>query len=225
MALINLTRGMLIEYGLSLPPLALQFEFNPQTLSRTRSITVTTGNAPGTRGGYDFTLPNETPRVAQGVTVEPEQFSLEILIDATDRMSEPSTPGHATAVAFGIEPELDTLRSMVEPKSQGPGGLQTLASLGLGGNKAFQRDEHPSVLLLIWGTHVLPVFLTSVQVEESAHLPTLIPYRATVTLSFQVIEGNNPFYQVEKVRQLVGAGLNLATGLSTSISASFGASF
>jgi hypothetical protein len=81
------------------------------------------------------------------------------------------------------------------------------------------------VLLLIWGTHVLPVFLTSVQVEESAHLPTLIPYRATVTLSFQVIEGNNPFYQVEKVRQLVGAGLNLATGLSTSISASFGASF
>jgi len=225
MALINLTRGMLIEYGLSLPPLALQFEFNPQTLSRTRSITITTGNAPGTRGGYDFTLPNETPRVAQGVTVEPEQFSLEILIDATDRMSEPNTPGHATAVAFGIEPELDTLRSMVEPKSQGPGGLQTLASLGLGGNKAFQRDEHPSVLLLIWGTHVLPVFLTSVQVEESAHLPTLVPYRATVTLSFQVIEGNNPFYQVEKVRQLVGAGLNLATGLSTSISASFGASF
>jgi hypothetical protein len=114
---------------------------------------------------------------------------------------------------------------MVEPKSQGPGGLQTLSSLGLGGGKAFQRDEHPSVLLLIWGTHVLPVFLTSVQVEESAHLPTLVPYRATVTLSFQVIEGNNPFYQVEKVRQAVGAALNLATGISTSISASFGASF
>jgi hypothetical protein len=225
MALFNLTRGMLIEYGLSLPPLALQFEFNPQTVSRTRSMTITTGNAPGTRGGYDFNLPTETPRVAQGVTVEPEQFSLEILLEATDRMSDPGSPGNATAVAFGIEPDLDTLRSMVEPKSQGPGGLQTLASLGLGGNKAFQRDEHPSVLLLIWGTHVLPVFLSSVQVEESAHLPTLIPYRATVTLSFQVIEGNNPFYQVEKVRQLVGAGLNLATGLSTSISASFGAAF
>ena len=191
MALINLTRGLLIEYGLSLPPLALQFEFNPQTLSRTRSITITTGNAPGTRGGYDFTLPSETSRVAQGVTAEPERFSMQILIDATDRMSDPSSPGHATAVAVGIEPELDTLRSMVEPKSQGPGGLQTLSALGLGGGKAFQRDEHPSVLLLVWGTHVLPVFLSSVQVEESAHLPTLVPYRANVTLSFQVIEGSS----------------------------------
>ena len=219
--LINLTKGVLLEYALSLPPLMLQFEFNPQTLSRTRSITITTGNAPGTQGGYDFTLPTETSRVAQGVTVNPEQFNLAILVDATDRMGDPNLPGHATAVAFGIEPELDTLRSMVEPKSQGLGGVQMLASLGLGGNKAFQRDEHPSVLLLVWGTHILPVFLTSVQVEETAHLPTLVPYRANVTLSFQVIEGNNPFYQVEKVRQMVGAALNLATGISASVSVSF----
>ena len=219
--LINLTKGILLEYGLSLPPLILQFEFNPQTLSRTRSINITTGNAPGTRGGYDFTLPTETARVAQGVTVEPEKFNLTILVDATDRMGDPNLPGHATAEIFGIEPELDTLRSMVEPKSQGPGGVQMLASLGLGGNKAFQRDEHPSVLLLVWGTHILPVFLTSVQVEETAHLPTLMPYRANVTLSFQVIEGNNPFYQVEKVRQVVGAALNLATGISASVSVSF----
>ena len=217
MALINLTRGLLVEYGLSLPPLALQFEFNPQTLSRTRSIRITTGTAPGSQGGYDFTLPSETPRVAQGVSVEPERFSMEILLDATDRMSDPTTPGHAAAVAFGIEPELDTLRSMVEPKSQGPGGVQTPAALGLGGARAFQRDQHPSVLLLVWGTHVLPVFLSSVQVEETAHLPTLMPYRATVTLSLQVIEGNNPFYQVEKLRQMVGAGLNLAVGISVSI--------
>jgi hypothetical protein len=219
--LINLTKGVLLEYGLSLPPLMLQFEFNPQTLSRTRTISITRGSAPGTRGGYDFALPTETPRVAQGVSVEPEQFNLEILLDATDRMGDPNLPGHAVAVTLGIEPELDTLRSMVEPKSQGPGGLQMLSSLGLGGSRAFQRDEHPSVLLLVWGTHILPVFLTSVQVEETAHLPHLMPYRANVTLSFQVIEGNNPFYQVEKIRQMVGAALNLTTGVSASVSVSF----
>lgn len=219
--MLSLTKGVLLEYGLSLPPLMLAFEFNPQTLSRTRTINITTGNAPGTRGGYDFNLPTETSRVAQGVSVDPEQFNLEILIDASDRMGDPNLPGHATAVAFGIEPELDTLRSMVEPKSQGPGGMQMLASLGLGGNKAFQRDEHPSVLLLVWGSHILPVFLTGVQVEESAHLPSLKPYRANVTLSFQVIEGNNPFYQVEKIRQMVGAALNLSTGISASVSLSF----
>ncbi len=33
--LLNVSKGMLIEYALSLPPLALQFEFNPENLSRT----------------------------------------------------------------------------------------------------------------------------------------------------------------------------------------------
>ncbi len=202
--MLNTIKGMLIEYALSLPPLVLVFEFNPERLTRTRSITLRTGNAPGTRGGYDFALPTETPRVAQGVTVQPESFSIDILLDATDRMNE----GEPIATQFGVEPELDTLRTMVEPKSQGPGGLQTLSSLGLGGERAFQRNESASVLLLVWGTHILPVFLTSVQIAEQAHLPSLVPYRAKATLSMQVIEGNNPFYTVEKVRQVIGAALN-----------------
>ncbi len=202
--MLNITKGMLIEYALSIPPLILVFEFNPERLTRTRTITLRTGNAPGTRGGYDFALPTETPRVSQGVTVQPESFSIEILLDATDRMNE----AEPIATVFGVEPELDTLRSMVEPKSQGPGGLQTLSSLGLGGERAFQRSESASVLLLVWGTHILPVFMTSVQITEQAHLPSLVPYRAKATLAMQVIEGNNPFYTVEKVRQVVGAALN-----------------
>ena len=44
-----LQRGMLIEYGLSLPPLALVFDFNPQQISRSRSVTIKTGDAPGSR--------------------------------------------------------------------------------------------------------------------------------------------------------------------------------
>jgi hypothetical protein len=201
---LNITKGMLVEYALAIPPLVLVFEFNPKTLTRTRSITLSTGNAPGTRGGYDFALPTETPRVAQGVSVQPESFSLEILLDATDRMND----GEPVATQFGIQPELDTLRTMVEPKSQGPGGVQTLASLGLGQARAFQRDESASVLLLVWGLHILPVFMTSVNITEEAHLPSLIPYRARATLNLQVIEGENPFYQVEKARQVVSAALN-----------------
>lgn len=202
--MLNTVKGMLIEYALSLPPLVLVFDFNPQSLTRSRTITLRTGSAPGTRGGYDFALPTETARVAQGVTVQPESFTIEILLDATDRMND----GDPIATQFGIEPELDTLRTMVEPKAQGPGGLQTLASLGLGGERAFQRSESASVLLLVWGTHILPLFLTSIRVTEEAHLPSLVPYRAKASLTMQVIEGNNPFYQVEKVRQVVGAALN-----------------
>ncbi|MEA5115250.1 MAG: hypothetical protein VB050_14615 [Geobacteraceae bacterium] len=211
--MLNTTKGMLIEYALSIPPLVLVFDFNPQSLTRTRTITLRTGSAPGTRGGYDFALPTETARVAQGITVQPESFTIEILLDATDRMND----GDPIATRFGIEPELDTLRSMVEPKAQGPGGLQSLASLGLGGQRAFQRSESASVLLLVWGTHILPVFMTSIRVTEEAHLPSLVPYRARASLTMQVIEGNNPFYQVEKVRQVVGAALNTGSTLTGGI--------
>ena len=215
--MLKVTKGALVEYSLALPPLALVFDFNPQTLSRTRTIQLRTGNAPGTRGGYDFTLPTETPRVAQGVTVQPETFTIEILIDATDRLMA----GDSVAESVGIEPELATLRSMVEPKSQGPGGLQMLSSLGLGGGRAFQRDEGASVLLFVWGTHVLPVFLTSVRIDENAHLPSLAPYRARVALTMQVIEGNNPFFKVEKVRQVAMAALNTGQTVASAIGGLF----
>lgn len=205
-------KGFLVEYAVAMPPLVLAFDFNPQSLTRTRSVTLTLGSTPATRAGYDFALPTETPRVAQGVSVEPESFDLDILLDATDRMND----NEVVARDFGIQPELDTLRSMVEPKTQGPGGLQVLSSLGFGGQRAFQRAQCASVLLLVWGNHVLPVFLKSVEVGESAHLPNLTPYRATVKLSLQVIESNNPFYEVEKVRQVVGAALNTGrTAVST----------
>jgi hypothetical protein len=180
------------------------FELNPELISRSRTITVKTGSAPGTRGGYDFVLPTDTPRVAQGVTVQPETLTIDVLFDATDRMNA----GDQIAAIEGIQPELDTLRAMIEPKAQGPGGVQTLASLGVGTQRAFQRQEAASVLLFVWGDHVLPVFLTSIRVDEKAHLPTLVPYRAHASLSMQVIEGRNPFYLYERVRGLASAALN-----------------
>lgn len=215
--MLSPTKGFLVEYALSLPPLVLAFDFNPQSLTRNRSVTITLGSTPATRGGYDFALPTETARVAQGVSVEPESFEVEILLDATDRMNDDDV----LAREMGIQPELDTLRCMVEPKTQGPGGLQMLASLGFGGSRAFQRSQTASVLLLVWGTHILPVFLKGVEVAESAHLPSLTPYRATVKLSLQVIESNNPFYEVEKVRQVVGAALNTARTAASAIGGLF----
>jgi len=214
--MINPRKAALVEYALSLPPLVFLFDYNPQTLSRTRAITLHTGNALGTRG-YDFTLPTETARAALGVTVQPETFSLDILIDASDRLQE----GDSIAGTLGIEPELDTLRQMVEPKSQGPLGLQMLSSLGMGGSRAFQRNQSASVLLLVWGTHVLPVFLTSVRVDEKDFLPSLVPYRANVTLGMQVIEGENIFYKVEKIRQTVSAAINTGRTVASAIGGLF----
>jgi hypothetical protein len=204
----NPLRAALVEYSLTLPPLALVFDFSPQSITRGRSISIRTGGSPATRGGYDFRTPMETVRAAQGVEMQAETFSVDVMFDASDRIAE----GDDIAARVGVQPELDTLRTMVEPKTQGPDGYATLASLGAGGERAFQRDETPSVLLFVWGVQVLPVFLTSVSRKEVQHLPNLMPYRAEVSLSMQVIESNNPFYQADKVRQVAMAGLNGMNG-------------
>ncbi len=116
-------------------------------------------------------------------------------------------PGRIVQILVARQPAVDRLPQQV--------------GLGLGGERAFQRDESPSVLLFVWGTHILPVFLTSVRVDEKAHLPSLVPYRANATLTMQVIEGNNPFYQVEKVRQVISAGLNTAQTVSGALGGLF----
>jgi hypothetical protein len=218
---IRLSRGILLEYSLSMPPMALVFEFNPQTLTRARTVTLRSEGVPGTGDSYGFTQPSETPRVTQGAAAQPEQLDLVILLDATDRMND----GEPVATTYGVEPELATLRSMVEPRLHGPAGSQVLARLGAGTSRAFERAEHPPVVLFVWGLHVVPVLLTTVRVEETAHLPTLVPYRAQATLSMQLVEGDNPFTTVEQVRQLAMAALNTAQTVagSASFALSFGA--
>ena len=200
------TKGLLIEYGLSLPPLVISFDFNPETISRTRSATVNDSQTTANRGGYAFTTPNESARAAQGISMSAETFSVKILLDATDRMND----GEPIATVSGIQPEIDTLRSMVEPKIQLTGGMRILSALdsGEGQDAAFTR-EFASVLIFVWGLKILPVFLTSVQIDEKAHLPSLFPYRAEATLQMQVIESDNPFYKAELYRQMVGSALNV----------------
>ena len=199
---LRVQRGALVEYADTPAPLTLQFEFNPASITRTRAVTVRTGGAPGTRGGYDFSDVREVARAAQGVTVNAESFTAKILLDATDRMNA----GDPVATIYGVQPEIDVLRSMVEPKTQTPDGARTLAALGEGNARAFARDQFASVLLFIWGTQTLPVFLTQVQVEVKDYLPQLLPYRAEATLTMQIIESNNPFYKEELKRQFSLAG-------------------
>lgn len=194
-------RGALVEYANVEQPLELHFEFNPASISRTRSVTVRTGGAPGTLGGYDFADETETARASQGITVNAESFTIKILLDATDRMNA----GDERAGKEGIQPELDLVRSLLEPKTQTPEGARTLAALGEGGERAFSRHQFASVLLFKWGPHVLPVFMTQAQMDVKEYLPNLYPYRAEVTLTLQIIESNNPFYQEELKRQFSSA--------------------
>ena len=93
--------------------------------------------------------------------------------------------------------------------------MKVLSSLGLSGSRAFERQETASVLVVAWGIQLLPVFLTGIGQKEALHLPNLMPYRATMSLTMQVIESANPFFLADKVRQTMGTALNLASGFQT----------
>ncbi len=201
-------KGMIFEYGLSIPPLALVFDFNPQDISRSRTATIRTGDAPGARTGFDFLSPLETSRVSQGFELNVEAITVRILLDATDRMNDRDQ----IAALFGVQPQIDTLRSMLEPKAQGPAGLQVLSSLTGDGARAFERQESASVLIFAWGMQFLPCFLTGVAQKELLHLPNLVPYRAEMDLTLQIIESNNPFTTADKIRQTAMTALNVVTG-------------
>jgi len=212
---LKVVRGKLVEYTESKTPLTLSFEFNPSTITRSRSIEISFGEGQQTTGGKDFRNVSESTRAAQGATVKAESFTVKILLDATDRMNEPEfkddknnqvqkplAPKDKEVYLTGIQPEMDILYSMVEPKLQEPGGAATLAALSRNGG---DKQPYPSVLLFHWGEQVMPVFMTQVQFEVKAYLPSLVPYRAEATLTLQVIQSRNEFYTAEIQRMFNSA--------------------
>ncbi len=197
---LKVARGFLVEYTNGGNGLELHFEFNPSSITRTRTLEIKFGEGQATTGGRDFHDASEVPRVTQGATVKAESFTVKILLDATDRMNA----GDRDAQTKGVQPELDILYYMVEPKLQTPDGATTLAALGEGGSVC-QSQPYPSVLQFHWGDQILPVLITQLQFDVKAYLPSLLPYRAEATLTLQIIQSNNPFYTPEMNRVFASA--------------------
>jgi hypothetical protein len=197
---LNIARGYLREYTTADEKLELHFEFNPSTITRTRAVEIKFGDGQSTTGGLDFKDASKVPEVTQGATVKAESFTVKILLDATDRMNA----NDKDARSKGVQPELDILYYMVEPKLQAPDGATTLAALGEGGS-AGEAQPYPSILEFHWGQQVLPVLMTQFQFDVKAYLPSLVPYRAEATLTLRIIQSNNEFYTAEMRRVLASA--------------------
>ena len=103
-----------------------------------------------------------------------------------------------------MQPEMDILYAMFEPKLQVPDGVVTLAALGDEKTKG-QCKPFPSVLEFHWGTQELPVLMTQLQFEVKAFLPNLLPYRAEATLTLQIIQSVNKLYTKEMQRVYASA--------------------
>ena len=215
----KILRGAFVEFGISLPPLIVVFQFNPQTISRSRNAYT---NPPETSEGrqplqnLDFIQQvKQKPksliefRNGQTITVEQETLNFDIRLDATDKLND----GDTLTEQFGVTPQLSTLELMMLPKSQSLLGGAVSALLG-GKPKNFaffDSDRDPPIILFIWGRKkILPVNITSMQIREEEFSTDLNTTRAIVSVSLEVIEGPNlPFLYTKAAKEVMSA-LNLA---------------
>ncbi|MER6144917.1 hypothetical protein ABT174_33605 [Streptomyces sparsogenes] len=217
----RILRGAFVEFGLSLPPLVVVFQFNPVQVSRNRSLAFTfpgaeeadhsTPSKPGSRrglrhfhGGFkDLRKLQEQ----QLVTVQEQTIGFDIRIDATDRLDD----GDTITEQFGIAPQIATLEQMVTPKEESLLGAAVDALLGKPKGFSFARSANPPLVLFIFGRkRVLPVNITSMAITETEFSTDLNPLRATVTVGLTVIEGKSVPYLYSKAMSEAMSALNLA---------------
>jgi hypothetical protein len=232
----RILKGAFVEYGLSLPPLFVVFQFNPEQLSRSRGVSFSApsmpgdepltdlaeDDAPGARSGrgpargrslrqlHQRPYPDEDDllaiRSAQQVDIDEETISFDIRLDAGEDLSN----GNPITGEVGILPQLSTLELMMHPKSESILG-SLVDMLGSDGGFSFTDMEKPPIVLFIWGyTRVLPVNITSMSITETEFNTHLAPTRAIVNVSMTVIEGESVPYTYSKVLKEAMSVLNLA---------------
>lgn len=231
----KILKGAFVEYGLSLPPLFVVFQFNPEQLSRSRSVSFnglsgdsatasTTTTASETEDGQ-AAQPRSNSRCRTLRGLHQREFDGEDdLLAIRDRQnaeiqeetisfdirldaSEDMNDGNGLVGTVGILPQLSTLELMMHAKSDSILGNL----LGGGDGFSFTRSDNPPVVLFIWGySRVLPVNINSMTITESEFNPLLSPTRATVGVSLTVIEGKNIPYTYSKVLKEAMSVLNLA---------------
>jgi hypothetical protein len=217
----KILRGAFVEYGLSALPLFVVFQFNPEKITRSRSASFSVPSSEqdeesSSGESYRWLTMREFHKKhkdlielqkLQEASVQEESISFDIRLDATDSISE----GDFIASQFGIAPQLATLEQMILPKGESLlGGLvDKLLSDKIG--FSFTGTEKPPIILFIWGrTRVMPVNITSMSIVEEEFSFDLAPTRATVSVSLEVIEGENlPYKFTQAARELMTV-LNLA---------------
>lgn len=183
----KLLRGALVQ--LSEPfvgpvPNIIVFQYNPDGLTRT----LTPWQPPPDKA-------SDAQNAGSGDTGQPyepgESFNLVLELDATDALEHPES--HPVAVVAGVADRIAAMEQLLYPQvgdSDLIGGVPS--SLGSvfdgGGTTAVPPRLQVPIVLFTWGPgRIVPVRLTSFQVEEQAFLPTLYPLRAKITLGLQIL--------------------------------------
>lgn len=165
----RVVKGGIVEVdattGRALRTIALQY--NPDALTRTVAAQAAGGD------------PAQALRL-KGVAVE--TLRLEAEIDATDRLEFPAE--NASAVEFGIHPQLAALELLVNPRATTLVDNDALAGRGV---LEILPMETPLTLFVWSRQRVVPVRVTELSIAEEAFDVSLNPIRAKVTLGMRVL--------------------------------------
>jgi hypothetical protein len=214
----KILRGAFVEFGLTLPPLVVVFQFNPLQLTRNRALTFAVPNAPAGQAGS--AAPRRTLRDFHGqfsslldlqkqqlVTVQEQTIGFELRLDATDKLDDQD----ALTEEFGIGPQISTLELMTYPKDESLLGGALAALLSKPEGFSFTRSANPPLILFVFGRkRVLPVNINSLNITETEFSADLNPIRATVAVNLTVIEGKSVPYVYSKAMTEAMSALNLA---------------
>ncbi len=214
----KILRGAFVEFGLSLPPLLVVFQFNPLQLTRNRALTFGFPGAPKAdqvspasqrtlrrfHGGFSNLTDLQKQQL---VSVQEQTIGFDIRLDATDKLDE----GDTITEQFGIAPQIATLELMTYPKEESLLGAAVSALLGKPKGFSFTRGANPPMVLFIFGRkRVLPVNINSLNITETEFSTDLNPIRATVSVNLTVIEGKSVPFLYSKAMTEAMSVLNLA---------------
>jgi hypothetical protein len=174
----KLLKGALVMLGegfLGPIPNIIVFQYNPEKL--TRSFTT---------GTEKVKSEQDNGAVKTDEPFDPaESFNVTIEMDAADALEAPES--HPIAAVFGVADRIAALEMLLYPTSSEAAVIQ-LSSLP-GSNKEPVPKKKVPVLLFIWGPgRIVPVRITSFQVDEQAFSPSLYPIRASATLGLKVLK-------------------------------------
>jgi len=184
----KLLKGALVELSerfIGPIPNIIIFQYNPETISRSYEVynpfkkedIIEDGKKVGTAHWISANAQPFDP---------PETFSLTLELDATDELET----GDPIALATGVADRIAALEMLLYPQEDSL--LDDLmGSLSLDG-LVDREDTTPRhsvpIVLFVWGTgKIVPVRLTSFQVEEQAFSQFLYPIRAKVSVGVQVL--------------------------------------
>jgi Contractile injection system tube protein len=149
----------------------IALQYNPDTLTRTYQVQGVGGDGGGDRA---------QPFRLKGPAIE--SIKVDVDLDATDALEHPDQ--NATAVGFGIAPQLAALESLVNPTTT---ELLALNALSRSGTLEILPPEAPLVLFVWSASVVVPVRVTEFSITEESFDAALNPLRAKVSLGLRVM--------------------------------------